>query len=323
MPKAELELQLILNSLSNHGVLLYSLPKVVRAAFVKFATAQLESGDIDPAYPLLKVALASETHERRLWKIMVYVAYYHFSSASSIWSNFPNPTYFDSTDQHFFEYAKYYATGVERRGFRGNLNAIDHLKNLVRTVTDTWGSFEAWLTHCCNRPDNQRWAEIQRTMETVKFNGAWASYKIADIISHLYPDLNIHAQDIGVGGGSSTSGPVPGLALLAGVSVKQAAQDIGLQGVFYKTCVEKWGIPFEGMEQLETCLCDFNSLSKGTYYMGHDIDQQMTALKSCGADLWNARQNSFPTRYLGELKGWVGVRKVLKPLYAEWGLMCL
>jgi hypothetical protein len=109
---------------------------------------------------------------------------------------------------------------------------------------------------------------------------------------------------------------------LTGQPWKRCATDVMLQRQLLLECRDR-GVPFNGLDQLETALCDFNSLCKGTYYVGHDIDQQMDQLKNLGREWWDARKAAFPSGYLGEVSGWPGVRKELKRQYADDGLLHL
>ena len=75
-------------------------------------------------------------------------------------------------------------------------------------------------------------------------------------------------------------------------------------------------------DELETILCNFNSLSKGRYYVGHDIDEQLEHLNrvppGLRAGVWYiARQNVLDPRLLGELQGWEGIRKPLCRVYRD------
>ena len=77
--------------------------------------------------------------------------------------------------------------------------------------------------------------------------------------------------------------------------------------------------------QLETVLCDFHSLERGHYYVGHDIDQMLEAVNRPEVDpevrhlILRARQATLPHRYLGELQGWDGVDKQRRVAYAATG----
>ncbi len=132
-------------------------------------------------------------------------------------------------------------------------------------------------------------------------------------------DVPITASDLGVGGASETSGPIPGMVLLTGKSWNVCATDLALQrDLLLKARAS--GVPFSGLDQLETALCDFNSLHKGGYYVGHDIDDQMTKLAGCGPMLWESR-SVFPDAFRGEVGGWNGVRKELKTAYRDRGVV--
>jgi hypothetical protein len=67
---------------------------------------------------------------------------------------------------------------------------------------------------------------------------------------------------------------------------------------------------------LESLACDFNSLNKGRYYIGRDIDRQQYRIQRAEdatgiicKELWDARKRVFPHKYLGELNGWEGIEK--------------
>jgi len=79
-------------------------------------------------------------------------------------------------------------------------------------------------------------------------------------------------------------------------------------------------VPFQGLDQLETSLCDFNSLVKGRYYIGHEMDLMMEGLEPQSI-FWEARAKALAHNYLGEFKGWHGVRPELKTIYRDKGLI--
>ena len=67
------------------------------------------------------------------------------------------------------------------------------------------------------------------------------------------------------------------------------------------------------IETAETSLCDFHNLIRGKYYSGLDIDAMQSQLLQVPSKLtlkaFEARKAKIPNEYLGELNGWVGVRK--------------
>jgi hypothetical protein len=275
-----------------------------RYDFIRFAQLQLSTRDIDPAYPVLKSAFDAEAidTETRLWRLVLYLTYYNLTSAAEAWTRTPQPS---------LEGIDALPTGIERRGMRGNPEAV---RKFIKSLLDKrrqCGSLEKWIERDFGMIPSRSWRRIRESMETCWGAGSWASYKWADLLKNVmqYP---ITADDIGLGGGSTTAGPVPGLALLTGEPVEKCFKDVALQVKTYEEM--RLHVPFEGLEEFETALCDFNSLSKGNYYVGHDIDQMAERLPE-GSIFWAARRASLPNQCLGEIQGWSGVRKELKSLY--------
>lgn len=275
--------------------------------YVDFARAQLSSTDIDPVYAVLHDYLQRFPLEQRIWFCYLYVTYYHLNSAELLFEACPQPHIIDAS------YNWHLNTGIERRGFRGNRLALDNIKAMMQM---TKGELTAWL----ERSVQSGWQSVRSDFEQIKYNGSWASYKWADLVKHVlgYP---LVAPDIGLGGKGINAGPVPGMVLLTGETWQECASNIDLQQRLFEAC-KAANIPFAGLEQMETTLCDFNSLVKGRYYVGHDIDQMMSQL-SAQSFLWQSRQHSIPAQYLGELGGWNGVRKAFKTKYRDEGILLL
>jgi len=275
--------------------------------FCTFAKAHIESKDIDPVYPVLKALY--EQHDLpqaiRIWRTILYVAVYDIGTAYTLWEQYPEP-------QTVSIYAP--KTGIERRGFRGNALAG---QNINQTLEQSQGDLEAWL----NNAAVKGWDAVRQSFEAVPYNGNWASYKWADLVKHVLA-YDIDATNIGVGGNGRKAGPIPGMVKLTGLDWKQCAQDVPTQNTLLKLSIDN-GVPFAGLDQLETALCDFNSLMKGGYYIGHDIDSMMKHIPDKASDLWACREAVFDARFLGEINGWFGVRKDLKTLYKDQRILFL
>ncbi len=283
--------------------------------FKRFARAQIASDDLDPTYPLLRAFYNMERipQETALWRTFLYVAFYHLGSAETAWRHFPQVTPVSGLAG--------LPTGIERRGFRGVTSPVErHINDFVEVVRFA-GGIDAWLRVFVGDDREASWDRVRRAFQSIKGNGPWASYKWADLLAHVhgYP---ITASDLGVGGASPTAGPIPGMVRLTGRPWKLCASDRPLQRALLAKAVAE-GVPFSGLDQLETALCDFNSLAKGGYYLGHDVDSQQEALAAVRSPaLWEARA-TFHDRFRGELNGWSGVRKHLKGLYRDKGELYL
>jgi hypothetical protein len=288
------------------------LVEPVFAKFCTFATAQIVSGDLDPTYPVLKRFYADEgiPTEQALWRTLLYVTWYNLSSAELAWTRYPSPRELPNDLR--------LATGTERRGFRGNNLAALHVNTLLALVRSRFGGkLSNWVEAAVGPGGKAGWQQVRGAFQQVPYGGHWSSYKWADLLKnvHGYP---ITAADIGVGGGGETAGPVPGMVRITGESWKRIVVDVELQQAVHDEAVRRL-VPFNGLDMLETACCDFNSLSKGSYYMGHDLDQQRETLAPCSEALKKARLASFDHKYLGEFGGWMGVRKELKGHYLKTG----
>lgn len=279
------------------------------ADFCVFAKAHVESGDIDPMYPVLRTFYETEKVPREiaLWRTLAYVAFYHVGSAENFWMRYPEP------GPVGFE-LKGLATGIERRGFRASTKPFEHINIVLEYARVRAGGLEAWFDWMIGDGGEAGWDRVRAEFMELPGGGPWSSYKLADLLKQVHK-APITASDIGVGGQSETAGPIPGMVQLTGRSWKDCARDVRLQKSLLGRAQDQ-GVPFDGLDQLETSLCDFNSLTHGRYYVGHDIDSQMEHLKDSCSSLRSAR-GCFQNRYRGEFGGWTGVRKELKAAYQK------
>ena len=282
-------------------------------AFCKFANGQIQSWDIDPMYPLLKHAygLKNLNTEQAIWHTLLYLAWYHIGSAEVAWKRWPEPCHVMGPPL---------PTGIERRGFRANQKAYDNINATLEYARARFGSLTKWVGAVVGAGGEKGWVSVRRDLEQLPWMGTWASYKWADLVKHTL-SFNITANDIGVGGGSPTAGPIPGMVHLTGETWKRCATDVALQKELFQESLSA-GAQFKGLDQMETSLCDFNSVIKGRYYMGHDIDMNQEQLQH-SAFLKQCRAAVFPKKYLGEFNNWTGVRKHLKDHFKKTGEILL
>lgn len=198
--------------------------------------------------------------------------------------------------------------------------AVEHVNAMLNLIRPH-GSMRAWVEAASSKGGERGWREVRQQFRQLPWAGHWSSYKWADLLKHVH-GVKITADDIGVGGGGETAGPIPGMVWLTGHDWRRCATDVELQRDLMAECVEA-GVPFDGLDQLETCLCDMNSLQKGHYYVGHDIDVMQENLTKAGASevFWAARRNVFDPQHLGEVGGWRGVRKPLLTVYSRTGVV--
>ena len=281
--------------------------------FCKFSKAHIASKDIDPAYPLLKYVYdrLSLSIGERVWRTALYVCFYHLGSAEVAWKRYPTPP--NSVEPFALP------TGVERRGMRGQPQRVaDHLNSLL-SAAGSLGGMRQWAESQTEGGGTTGWTGSRQAFESLVQCGPWASYKWADLMKHTL-GFDIEASDIGVGGRGKKAGPIPGMVWLTGLDWRQCANDVASQNELLEICQGR-GVPFAGLDQLETSLCDLNSMVKGKYYVGHDIDMMMKQLEYAGPMFWEARSRVMKAEHLGEVGGWFGSRHELESLFKNRGLV--
>lgn len=272
---------------------------------------QVSTGDIDPVYPVL--GWLGDTwrldQEQLAWLCVCHVVYYHTGSTLTLFQRYSLP----SELPHTFEGLE--AAGLltlpcttERRAHRDQRQLAKHLLELRNVLADDplgWLGARGW-----------GWAELNARITELHGNGRWASYKLAEMLQKV-AHVPTAATDAGH---RYSSGPRKGLARLYDeLPEGNGPEDIAELDAL-TAGLQAW-VGEEDVAQIETSLCDFNSLCKGGYYLGHDIDSMQEVLLSPrvspGEEVWTARAASFGMELLGEHNGWTGVRRELKRTYKD------
>jgi Alpha-glutamyl/putrescinyl thymine pyrophosphorylase clade 2 len=286
-------------------------------SFAKFANLEIQSLDLDPQYPLLRAVYDRRDYSEStaIWHTLLYVTWYDIGSADRAYALYPHPSRVDP------EKLRGLPTGTDRRSFRGNdqaarhLNAFMELPGFGRDIAGFWRH----LTK--GRKPMEAWNAVRHAFQLVPYGGPWSSYKFAELLAatHGFP---LSASDLGVGGGSATAGPIAGMMRLTGETYERCTRDLDFQRELLRA-TRQLGVGFEGIEHLETAMCDFNAMCEGRYYVGKDIDSQMVAIRRAGdpPDYWEARAEVFRDRYLGEAGGWYGPRKDREKVFKETGVV--
>lgn len=291
-----------------------------------FGWRMLGSKDIDPVYPVLQYIL--EYHdlkglkdERGLWLTVLYVAFYNLPSALTAFRWVPMMPIEDECIS-----AWNLPIGIERRGLRGgkiSKHLMDYWER-VRAVGN--GSVykqrrflrEGWSG---NETPEQRYLKFWDQWQTVWGNGRWSAFKMAEILETVH-GFQMQAPDMRL---EFCSGPREGLIWLYGLQENTSTEDLNRWGLHLRRQLGDRGVPLT-WEELETILCNFNSMRQGKYYVGHDVDEMQSQIQTAEhlhpddkALLWAARQQVVPREYLGETNGWSGIQKGRMKAYKDRG----
>lgn len=276
-----------------------------RDDLAEFAGRHLVSRDVDPVYPVLR-KIEEDDPEGAFHRSLLYIAYYNLGASETAWECYGHNFLALSRDGQMLRLP----TGTERRAHRDPARLAHHLKALAASRPGDY----LWTRSA--RPD-EAWRSLVAWAEGIWGNGRWASYKTAEVLWKVN-GLRVRATDMGNDG---SSGPRAGLRLFGKAGTVEEADRIGDELL---ADLRARGIQIE-IEELETVLCDFASMVKGRYYVGHDIDLMLEQLRderisrSAAGRILRARRETLPHEYLGELQGWRGRDVRLARRYAETG----
>lgn len=263
-------------------------------------------GDYDPFHPLLRETEKDMDREEALWFSCLFIAHYNPGSAWVAWhdSKVLQPKRWDLPIET-----------ARRALFGGRIHR--HLEDLCCKARAAGGLYQ-YFTQGFGRDAGKNWQCLRANIGAVYGAGRWAEYTFGEILQKVH-GFNVRPTDMGNEG---SSGPRNGLILLMGKA------SLAMEQRLYTRTVRNVGqdVPWFDRAVLESLCCDFNSLNKGRYYVGRDIDRQQYRI--CRAeqavgyrlpDLWAVRGRVFPSRYLGELGGWQGIDKQRLKVYQETG----
>ena len=262
------------------------------------------SGDYDPFHPLLKEVEKDMDREEALWFSCLFIAHYNPGSA---WVAFHDSSVLQPKEWDLpIETAR-------RALFGGRLHR--HLKDLCTKAKSAGGLYK-FFTQGFGPSPKRNWSTLRANIGSVYGAGRWAEYTFAEVLQKVH-NFRVTPTDMGNEG---SSGPRNGLILLLG-----SATD-GDSNYLYSNVTSRVGVSWLDYAVLESLCCDFNSLNKGKYYIGRDIDRQQYRIRKAEdrsgqllGPLWEARKRVFHHKYLGEVQGWEGIDKERCKHYIETG----
>jgi hypothetical protein len=272
---------------------------VLIADMARFGRRLIQSGDIDPAYPVLKHLYQARSLdlEQALWQTAVYVAFYHLPSALAFYREHPSPGRITDADAPF-------PCGIERRGLRGGkvVRHLNHLSNEFRVF-----GIAQWITQGWGTDPRQNFRVFTKQAMGLWNNGRWAAFKWAELLKKVHR-LPLDAPDMCL---EHCSGPREGLLMAYGLPETTTTQRLNEQAMLLRCdLAHNHNLHIADWEELETLLCNWHSYRLGKYEIGHDIHEMYTVTEKARREGWlvdqdhqaifEARAKSFATRWLKE-----------------------
>lgn len=184
--------------------------------------------------------------------------------------------------------------------------AIESIRKLSR------GDMVNYLVPLLEKGFDTAYKEI---IKNWRFFGPSGAYLFFDAIYAYVPELYSEPEALDWKHCGQT---VPeGMAQLLGLdeqALHEAPYDIPRYNRVVQGMVKKEGW---NKNVIESNLCFFRKLFKGTRYLGYYADRQLTEClatahivqKTCGVDIWKLRELTTPEHLRGEVGGWNGIRK--------------
>lgn len=271
--------------------------------FAAFAEAQVATKDMDPVYPVLRYIERNMSEDEALELTLLYLAYYRLDSGLR------------AVDLPWFDLAaRNYPCATERRGHRNPVALAAHIESMS-LLRDAFGGWREWL-----EAQGMTWAGVTAQAQRAHGNARWAAFKLCELLQQVH-DWPLKAPDIAADG---ATGPLYGLRLLLPSWPEEQRIASGGEEVLTQLRYS-YGVSLS-LEEVETALCDFHALAEGRYYVGYSIDEMLEQALSCPdvdvrSRILEARYATLPHEMLGELNGWEGVRRELKPVYRDTGVI--
>jgi len=291
--------------------------------YATFHRLQTLTSDVDPVYPVL-TAVARNVGldiDQTAWLCLLHVAFYDLGSALLAYA------ITDGRPRPLPEQALRLPCGTERRGHRDPRQLAAHLDALVARA-DGYDGAGRWLseiaTATCEADGYRRlcYRTAFGALLDVRGFGRWAAYKTCELVATVLGPADpawygLTPTDMGH---AHSTGPRKGLALLTPVPDGNSFSTVAILNQLSDLLVHELharGLPAT-IPTAETTLCDFHSLHKGHYYVGHDIDHMAAQLDRAVIPVpdltpgaarrsetmlraaWEARSLTLPGAYLGE-----------------------
>lgn len=312
----------------------FKLNKKLFESFVYFSQRQYDCLDYDPFHPIFREASSKLDIEQALWLTTLFMAYYNDGSA---WLAFHNSDPWKNLSSKVSKLP----IGIQRRNLYGGRLSI-YFKRLNKQVKEA-GSAYNLVTRDFVGDEKKDWGQIQINLKEVWGNGRWSVFTLAEMYQKVnsIPVLPCNLMN------DNSSGPARGLQILLGQSTQEVKreriEELDRKADFLFSLMKKrikTKIPYlkkghYDYAMMESQLCDFQSLLKGRYYIGRDIDRGQELIhkatevgSSLGMDtkvvkkLWTIRAKVFKKAYLGEKQGWDGRTKEALTFYKQTSKIC-
>ena len=261
--------------------------------------------------------------ETRLWMAFLYGLSYSCTTVFRFVTEFPTldsvhpgkikSFWLDYKDELWFQ--------PDKRYLRNNDQVIPAIKSLHK---NSHGNLTEYLLPLLNKGFEPTYEAI---IQHWKFFGPMGAYLFFDALYGLLPEL--YQDPVNLDWKNCGKTVPEGMAHLLGLDEQALgieSYDIPLYNKTVDMLAQKYNQP---KIIIESTLCAFRKLFKGTRYLGYYADRQLEECngtakllrKHCGINVWKYRAEVCPENLRGEVGGWGGIRKERCKLFLTTGTL--
>ena len=261
--------------------------------------------------------------ESRLWLAFVYGTSYSCTTTIRFLTEFP--TIEEATYKKVSEFWDNQRESLwyqpDKRYLKNNNQVVPAIRDMRRLCG---ANMKGYLAPLLKQGFDTAYKEIVKRWS---FFGPSGAYLFFDAIYAYVPELYSEPTRLDWKNCGQT---VPeGMAQLLGLdeqALHEEPYDLSRYDRVVDSMVKKRGW---NKNVIESNLCFFRKLYKGTRYLGYYADRQLEECsatakivkKRCGVDLWKLREETTPASMRGEVGGWNGIRKDRYKLFLRTGTL--
>lgn len=295
----------------------YSVPnddnRTFRKKIFKKMLDSSELGYIDGAtdYCLL-LPFADEnglTQGDRLWLAYLYALSYSCTTAMRMYHEFPSLAEVSPKKlRKFWEAQKPTLWfNPDKKYLKNNDQVEEAIKCIYKLSHKDFGGY---LTPILAKGFDCTYKEIKKNW---KFFGPHGAYLFFDALYGLCPELYSDPSNIDWKNCGKTVGEGMAHLLYMDEAIETKQHDYDRYNKNVDAIAKKFEVP---KVIIESTLCAFRKLFKGTRYCGYYADRMLEECNSVsdimidiGIDVWKYREQMIPNKFRGEIHNWKGIRK--------------
>lgn len=296
--------------------------------FFIFSKKEIQCLDFDHFQPIFYEITKNENLERALWGSFLYMAYYNEAAAYLVFTDTKTLTI--PKEKYL-----YLPIGKMRRNLRGG-KIVHHISSFIEQVKHH-GSIFKFITHGFTGNQEKDFQIAFENLHSIWGNGRWASFTTTELFQKIN-HINIIPKNIMNAG---STGPLFGLKTLMGANIERNINKLNnLTDQLFNKVAKHLDPKIYYLQNpnqfdhgmFESLLCNFNSLMKGDYYIGRDIDRGFGLIKKTREiskklriktkrlrKIYRIRKKIFPANLLGENFNWEVEPKYAKQYYMKTG----